>query len=50
MIPGNETEGHLLAARDLDLCAADEWQKFTAETIEIRLHLSNRVLETREDE
>ena len=32
----NETEGHLLAARDLDLFSRDEWQKFAAETIEIR--------------
>ena len=32
----NETEGHLLKARDLDLFSPDEWQSFTAETIEIR--------------
>src|SRR5580765_6336326 len=32
----NETEGHLLSARDLGLLSSDEWQKFTAETIEIR--------------
>jgi len=32
----NETEGHLLSARDLGLFSSDEWQKFTAETIEIR--------------
>jgi hypothetical protein len=32
----NETEGHLLTTRDLDLFSPDEWQKFTAETIEIR--------------
>ena len=32
----NETEGHLLSARDLDLFSLDEWQKFTAETVEIR--------------
>jgi len=32
----NETEGHLLAARDLELVSLDEWQKFTNETIEIR--------------
>ena len=31
----SETEGHLLSARDLDLLSLDEWQKFTAETIEI---------------
>jgi hypothetical protein len=34
--PANETEGHLLTARDLDLFSLEEWQKFTAETIEIR--------------
>ena len=32
----NETEGHLLAARDLELFSLDEWQRFTTETIEIR--------------
>src|SRR6266576_597491 len=32
----NETEGHLLSTRDLDLFPLDEWHKFTAETIEIR--------------
>ena len=32
----NETEGHLLTARDLDLFTLDEWQKFTTETVEIR--------------
>jgi len=32
----NETEGHLLKARDLDLFSPDEWQAFTAEVIEIR--------------
>jgi four helix bundle protein len=32
----NETEHHLLSARDLDLISPDAWQKFTAETIEIR--------------
>lgn len=32
----NETEGHLLSARDLELFSRDDWQKFTAETIEIR--------------
>lgn len=32
----NETEHHLLSARDLDLVSADAWQKFTAETTEIR--------------
>ena len=32
----NETEGHLLKARDLDLFSPDEWQAYTAEVIEIR--------------
>ena len=32
----NETEHHLISARDLDLVSPDEWQKHTAETIEIR--------------
>jgi four helix bundle protein len=32
----NETEGHLLSARDLRLFTADEWHKFNSETIEIR--------------
>jgi four helix bundle protein len=32
----NETEGHLLSARDLELFTSDEWHKFTSETIEIR--------------
>jgi len=32
----NETEGHLLKARDLDLFSPEEWQAFTAEAIEIR--------------
>jgi four helix bundle protein len=32
----NETEGHLLKARDLGLLAPDEWQRYTAEIIEIR--------------
>ena len=32
----NETEGHLLKARDLDLLSPEEWQTFTAEVIEIR--------------
>ena len=49
----NETEGHLLAARDLDLFSHDEWQKFTAETIEIRKMVytyRKRVLETADEE
>ena len=32
----NETEGHLLKARDLDLFSPNEWQGFTGEVIEIR--------------
>ena len=32
----NETEYHLLEARDLGLISPDDWQRFTAETIEIR--------------
>ena len=32
----NETEYHLLVARDLGLLSEDEWRRFTAETIEIR--------------
>jgi four helix bundle protein len=32
----NETEHHLLSARDLGLVSPDDWQKFTGETIEIR--------------
>ena len=32
----NETEHHLLSARDLDLFSPEAWQRFTAETIEIR--------------
>jgi four helix bundle protein len=32
----NETEGHLLKSRDLDLISLQEWQKHSAETIEIR--------------
>jgi four helix bundle protein len=32
----NETEGHLLKARDLDLLSPEEWRAFTAEAIEIR--------------
>jgi four helix bundle protein len=32
----NETEGHLLKARDLDLFSPEEWRAFTSETIEIR--------------
>jgi four helix bundle protein len=32
----NETEGHLLSARDLQLISNGEWEKYSAETIEIR--------------
>ena len=32
----NETEYHLLVARDHGLISSDVWQKYTAETIEIR--------------
>jgi four helix bundle protein len=32
----NETEHHLIEARDLELMALDVWQKHTAETIEVR--------------
>ena len=32
----NETEGHLLKARDLDLFSPEEWQRFIGEVIEIR--------------
>ena len=32
----NETEGHLLTSRDLDLIPPDVWEKFTSETVEIR--------------
>jgi len=49
----NETEGHLLTARDLDLFSLDEWQKFTAETIEIRKMVypyRTKVIATPDDE
>ena len=49
----NETEGHLLSARDLELVSLDEWQKFTAETIEIRKMVyvyRKKVIETPDDE
>ena len=32
----NETEHHLLSARELELVAPDDWRKYTAETVEIR--------------
>ena len=49
----NETEGHLLTARDLDLMAIAEWNKYTNETIEIRkmtYTYRRRVLESADDE
>ena len=48
----NETEGHLLSARDLELFSLEEWQKFTAETIEIRKMIyvyRRKVIETPDD-
>jgi four helix bundle protein len=32
----NETEHHLLSARELDLISPNDWQKYSAETVEIR--------------
>ena len=32
----NETEGHLLKARDLGLMSQEKWQRYTDETVEIR--------------
>jgi four helix bundle protein len=32
----NETEHHLLSARDLELISLDDWEKHNRETIEIR--------------
>jgi len=32
----NETEHHLLSARDLELISVDDWHKYTAEVVEIR--------------
>ena len=32
----NETEGHLLKARDFGLMSVDVWQKHSTETVEIR--------------
>jgi four helix bundle protein len=32
----NETEHHLLSARELDLISPDDWQKYSAETVEVR--------------
>jgi hypothetical protein len=44
--------GHHLSTRDLDLYSSDEWQTFTAETIEIRKMIytyRNKVLGTPDD-
>ena len=49
----NETEGHLLTARDLHLFSLDEWEKHNRETIEIRkmtYTYRRKVLETAENE
>jgi four helix bundle protein len=49
----NETEGHLLSSRDLNLVSLDEWQTFTAETIEIRKMVyayRKKVIETTDPE
>ena len=32
----NETEGHLLKARDLELISLPEWERYSAETVEVR--------------
>jgi len=32
----NETEGHLLKARDLELISLDVWRKHSTETVEVR--------------
>jgi hypothetical protein len=43
----------LLTARDLDLFSLDEWQQFTAETIEIRKMVytyRTKVIATPDDE
>jgi four helix bundle protein len=32
----NETEHHVLSARDLELIPVDDWHKYTAEVVEIR--------------
>lgn len=48
----NETEGHLLSARDLDLFSLEEWQQYTDETIAIRKMVyiyRRKVLETPDD-
>jgi four helix bundle protein len=49
----NETEGHLLSARDLDLFTLHEWQRFSTETVEIRkmtYTYRKKVLQTAVDE
>ena len=48
----NETEHHLLTARDLSLLSPEEWQKHTGETVEIRKMIytyRKRVLESSRD-
>jgi four helix bundle protein len=45
----NETEHHLLCARDLGLLSLDDWQGYTAKTVEIRKMIHGyrrRVLES----
>ena len=49
----NETEGHLLTARDLHLFSLDEWEKYNREAIEIRkmtYTYRRKVVETSERE
>ena len=49
----NETEGHLLSARDLGLISHEEWERLNGETIEIRKMVytyRKRVLETPDTE
>ena len=49
----NEMEGHLLAARDLELFSLGEWEKFSTETVEIRkmtYAYRKKVLQTADDQ
>ena len=49
----NETEGHLLSARDLELLSLGEWEKFSTETVEIRrmtYTYRKKVLQTAKEE
>ena len=49
----NETEGHLLSARDLGLLSLGDWEKFSTETVEIRrmtYTYRKTVLQTTKDE